>query len=632
VYECADGSVLRDGEHWTIPLPRCEPGDHPTFPPTRKTGIIAVTSLLTNNAAMTALTTLKSINSQLDTTSNRVSTGQRVSAASDNAAYWSIATSVRTDNASLSAVKDSLGLGSSSVDTAYNGLNSIITDLQNIRGKLQSALTPGVDRAKVQTEISAIQSKMKATADSSNASGQNWLSVDSSPSNTNYQATQKVVAGFARASDGTITFSMVNVDVASIKLYDRNAGTTVTKPATAAQVVGSTSLTGTGAFSGGTADFATVTAGQTKQINFVIDLGGGASATIQLDKDTLKSTAKDLSKVTTDELLSAINNQIAASGTAKLGGKVTAGLDTAGRLTFATVGTGTAATLKIGVANLTDSTKFVAADIGFGATSNAPALTAASNYSAAFDISGANTRAITINDGTTTTTVTLSSAAYDAAGSAVSSAKATLSGADAATLINIALKAAGNTASASFAGGKLSLTTSGADTNSSVTVTAPDALYGFTAGQTATGTNAAAGAGTASTTTTAKGILDTTAGNYNASFGAGAYSVANFNISNLVGSNGDADVQNILNMVDKAIASVTDAGTKLGANKTQIDGQKTFVDTLMKANDRTIGILVDADVEEESTKLKALQTQQQLAVQALSIANSASQNVLSLFR
>ena len=632
MYECADGSVLRDGEHWTIPLPRCEPGDHPTFPPTRKTGIIAVTSLLTNNAAMTALTTLKSINSQLDTTSNRVSTGQRVSAASDNAAYWSIATTVRTDNASLSAVKDSLGLGSSSVDTAYNGLNSIITDLQNIRGKLQSAMTPGVDRAKVQTEISAIQSKMKATADSSNSSGQNWLSVDSTATNTNYQATQKVVAGFSRASDGTINFSMVNIDVNGIKLYDRTAGSTVTKPATAALVVGSTSLTGTGAFTpGGTADFATVTAGQTKQVNLVVDLGGGASATIQLDKDTLKSTAKDLSKVTTDEMLSAINNQIAASGTAKLGGKVTAGLDTAGRLTFTTVGTGTAATIKIGVANPTDSTKFVAADIGFGATSNAPALTAASNYSAAFDISGANTRAITINDGTTTTTVTLSSAAYDAAGSAVSSAKATLSGADAATLINIALKAAGNTASASFAGGKLSLTTSGADTNSSVTVTAPDALYGFTAGQTATGTNAAAGAGTASTTTTGKGILDTTSGTYTA-ISAGAYSVANFNISTLVGSAGDADVASILNMVDKAIASVTDAGTKLGANKTQIDGQKTFVDTLMKANDRTIGILVDADVEEESTKLKALQTQQQLAVQALSIANSASQNVLSLFR
>ena len=102
--------------------------------------------------------------------------------------------------------------------------------------------------------------------------------------------------------------------------------------------------------------------------------------------------------------------------------------------------------------------------------------------------------------------------------------------------------------------------------------------------------------------------------------------------SSIVGTAGDADLSSIINMVDKAIAKVTDAGTKLGANKTQIDGQKSFIDTLMKANDRTIGTLVDADIEEESTKLKALQTQQQLGVQALSIANAASQNVLSLFR
>ncbi|MGP4667681.1 flagellin, partial [Agrobacterium pusense] len=45
-----------------------------------------------------------------------------------------------------------------------------------------------------------------------------------------------------------------------------------------------------------------------------------------------------------------------------------------------------------------------------------------------------------------------------------------------------------------------------------------------------------------------------------------------------------------------------------------------------------IGRLVDAEMNEESTKLKALQTQQQLAVQALSIANNDSQSILSLFR
>ncbi len=213
-----------------------------------------MTSLLTNTAAMTALTTLKGINQQLDATSNRVSTGQKVSAASDNAAYWSIATTVRTDNASLSAVKDSLGLGSSAVDTAYNGLNSVLSDLQNMRAKLQTALQPGVDRAKVQVEIAAIQNKMKSTADSSISSGQNWLSVNSASTNTAYQATQNVVAGFSRDASGTINFSKVSIDVSNIKLYDVNA-TNVTTDATEAKVVGSTALTGSSAFTNGTIDF-----------------------------------------------------------------------------------------------------------------------------------------------------------------------------------------------------------------------------------------------------------------------------------------------------------------------------------------------------------------------------------------
>ncbi len=474
-----------------------------------------MTSLLTNNAAMTALTTLKNINQNLDTTSNRVSTGQRVSAASDNAAYWSIATTVRTDNASLGAVKDSLGLGSSSVDTAYNGLNSILSDLQNMRAKLQTALTPGVDRTKVQVEIAAIQSKMKATADSSNSSGQNWLSVNSSASNTTYQAVQNVVGGFARAANGNITFSQINVNVQSIKLYDTNS-TSVTTAATSAQFTGSTALTGTAAFrpgaaagTAGTADFS-----GTNEVSFTLAVADGAttSASIVINKTALQSAAKNLAKVTTDEFLAAINNQITASAIGA--NRVQASLDSAGRLTFQTVATGAATTLSL------------------------------TNVAA----SGGN------------------------------------------TLVDV----------------------------------------GFTTTVPASGSNAN-GAGTAAGTTMAQGILDT-ANNTYTNTGGGSYSIANFNISTLVGTNGDLDLGLIISSVDKAIAKVTDAGTKLGANKTQIDGQKTFVDTLMKANDRTIGILVDADVEEESTKLKALQTQQQLAVQALSIANSSSQNILSLFR
>lgn len=822
-----------------------------------------MTSLLTNTAAMTALTTLKGINQQLDATSNRVSTGQKVSAASDNAAYWSIATTVRTDNASLSAVKDSLGLGSSAVDTAYNGLNSVLSDLQNMRAKLQTALQPGVDRAKVQVEIAAIQNKMKSTADSSISSGQNWLSVNSASTNTAYQATQNVVAGFSRDASGTINFSKVSIDVSNIKLYDVNA-TNVTTDATEAKVVGSTALTGSSAFTNGTIDF-TSTSGtppKPKEVKLSVVLGNGTQATITLDKTTLNSSAKDLSKVTSDELLTAINNQIAASS---LSGKVTAGLDTGGRLTFQTTATGSAAQITVinaAVANSTSDLKsanaisdnlsgfnggsvvfniggsnytvtntdvgatgtgdrakflaavntkiaasgvtasydsgnklvfsktdgtaigtitatpsgagsvadpgavttnvpaFVAADIGFGtiagtaaqsaqvvadatfanadisgnpklvannpySTQNVdttasgatitfdindgknPPLTlsltkakydalatagkvtagastisgadmatfinselAANNRDASVTFSGgkisvystngsvsvtgagssaigfsaaatatatASAKTFTINDGSGAKTITLSAADYDALTTKTSTSSRSVTGSDMASIINTKLTAAGVKASVAFDVTSSKLTFSSTATGSAATLTLGGndiATLGYTSTFSDTGAaaqNGFVGNGTNSGTTTGQGILDSSIGAYSAA-GAGSYSITNVDISKLVGTSGDTDLSAIITAVDKAIAKVTDAGTKLGASKTQIDGQKSFVDTLMKANDRTIGTLVDADIEEESTKLKALQTQQQLAVQALSIANSSSQNILSLFR
>jgi len=60
--------------------------------------------------------------------------------------------------------------------------------------------------------------------------------------------------------------------------------------------------------------------------------------------------------------------------------------------------------------------------------------------------------------------------------------------------------------------------------------------------------------------------------------------------------------------------------------------QNEFVANLMDTIGKGVGRLVDADMNQESTKLKALQTQQQLGIQSLSIANSDSQNILSLFR
>jgi flagellin len=64
----------------------------------------------------------------------------------------------------------------------------------------------------------------------------------------------------------------------------------------------------------------------------------------------------------------------------------------------------------------------------------------------------------------------------------------------------------------------------------------------------------------------------------------------------------------------------------------RIEMQEDFVSKLTDSIDSGIGRLVDADMNEESTRLKALQTQQQLAIQSLSIANTNSENILSLFR
>ncbi|WP_395631420.1 flagellin [Aquidulcibacter sp.] len=82
-------------------------------------------------------------------------------------------------------------------------------------------------------------------------------------------------------------------------------------------------------------------------------------------------------------------------------------------------------------------------------------------------------------------------------------------------------------------------------------------------------------------------------------------------------------------------ASIDLLGTQLatwGAGAKRLEVHKTFVSKLQDALSNGIGSIADADLAKESAKLQALQTKQQLGIQALSIANSSSQSALSLFR
>jgi flagellin len=82
-------------------------------------------------------------------------------------------------------------------------------------------------------------------------------------------------------------------------------------------------------------------------------------------------------------------------------------------------------------------------------------------------------------------------------------------------------------------------------------------------------------------------------------------------------------------------ASITNTGSalaKLGTGSKALETHMTFIGKLQDSLDAGVGNLVDADLAKESARLQALQTKQQLGVQALSIANSSASSLLGLFR
>jgi len=93
-----------------------------------------------------------------------------------------------------------------------------------------------------------------------------------------------------------------------------------------------------------------------------------------------------------------------------------------------------------------------------------------------------------------------------------------------------------------------------------------------------------------------------------------------------------AGASSALANLDASITNLNAALGGLGAQAKQIEAHNGFVSRLVDTLESGIGNLVDADLAKESARLQALQVQQQLGAQALSIANQAPQIILSLFR
>ena len=174
-----------------------------------------MTSIMTNPGAMTALQALKATNKALDTTQNRISTGFRVSEASHNAAYWSIATTMRSDNKVLSTVQDALGLGAGMVDTAYTATETVIDYIDQIKTKVAASNQGGLDVTKIQGEIEELIEGIRSVVSSASYGGSNWLNTEATT-----PASVDIVVSFTRNADSSVTLNTKTITMADFALID----------------------------------------------------------------------------------------------------------------------------------------------------------------------------------------------------------------------------------------------------------------------------------------------------------------------------------------------------------------------------------------------------------------------------
>ena len=173
------------------------------------------TSLLTNQSAMNALQTLRSIGDNMDTTQRRVSTGLRINEAADNTAYWSISSAMRSDRNTLSAVSDAMSLGKSQIDVANTTISKSTDYLDKISKSLVTAYEKGTgDIKKVQSDVKANMEDIKSAVYSASLAEKNILGSNG--------ATMQI-AGAYRREGSAVYVDMINVGGADLNFAKPDA-------------------------------------------------------------------------------------------------------------------------------------------------------------------------------------------------------------------------------------------------------------------------------------------------------------------------------------------------------------------------------------------------------------------------
>ncbi|SMY08242.1 flagellin N-terminal helical domain-containing protein [Flavimaricola marinus] len=230
-----------------------------------------MSSILTNNGAMVALQTLKSINKDMASTQNLISTGKAVSSAKDNSAIWAISKVMESDVSGFKAISSSLSLGQSTASVARQASETVTDLLTQMKEKIVASQEENVDREKIQTDIAALRDQIGAVVGAAQFNGLNLLE---NSSNTAGTGSINVLSSLDRSGSG--------VAASEINVTKQDLGTSSGTMATAGGAAGPTSAAAAGIVAGATqANAFTVTTalatqGSTIQISQIAGTALGA--------------------------------------------------------------------------------------------------------------------------------------------------------------------------------------------------------------------------------------------------------------------------------------------------------------------------------------------------------------------
>lgn len=168
-----------------------------------------MSSILTNNSAMVALQTLKTINADLGKTQSAISTGKDIATAKDGSAIWAISKVMETDVAGFKAVSKALSLGESTVAVASAGAEQIVKVLTEVKELAVSANSENVDFAKIQADIDERVAQVASIIAASQFNGANLLASDV---DGNGATSMSVISSLDRVGSGTPVAATITVN------------------------------------------------------------------------------------------------------------------------------------------------------------------------------------------------------------------------------------------------------------------------------------------------------------------------------------------------------------------------------------------------------------------------------------